>query len=200
LSISLGVEIADGRGMKRMALYLVMLLPIGSSLSGCSWIFVQPLPPRHESGDPNACTTNRAAPVIDTILTLTNVTSAVYVAGQENVTNKGPAVTAGLLVGAMWLSSAIYGYSKTSECEAALADDEPVRPRPHRWVPPPAVRYPAGPPAERPPAWDSPTVTPTPASPSVAPPPASGSQQRDNDDPGARARPAPTAPQQTDSE
>src|SRR3954471_8739765 len=95
--------------MKRLALCLAMLLPISSSLSGCSWIFVQPLPPRHESGDRTACTTNRAAPVIDTILTLTHVTSAIYVAGQDNVTNKGPAVTAGLLVGAMWLSSAIYG-------------------------------------------------------------------------------------------
>jgi hypothetical protein len=189
--------------MKRLALCLAMLLPISSSLSGCSWIFVQPLPPRYERGGRTDCTTNRAAPVIDTILTLTNVGSAVYVAGQDNVTNKGPSVTAGLLVGAMWFASAIYGYSKTSECEDALADDEPApysRPRMRLRSPPPAVGAPAGVPSGPPPAWEAPAVV-VPAAPPAAPAAAApGPQQRDDDNPGARARPAPSAPQQADPE
>jgi len=188
--------------MKRLAFFLAVLLPIGSSLSGCSWLFVQPLPPRFERGDRPACTTNRAAPVIDTILTLTNVGSAVYVAGQDNVTNKGTAVTAGLLVGALWFSSAIYGYSKTSECEDSLADDEPVRygrPPIRLRAPPPGIGGPAGAPAERPATWDTPTVTLSPPPPAPAPAAPRPQQPVDNA-PAAPARPAPAAPQQADPE
>jgi hypothetical protein len=189
--------------MKRLAFCLAILLPLSSSLSGCSWIFVQPLPPRYERGDRTDCTTNRAAPVIDTILTLTNVGSAVYEAGQDNVANKGAAVTAGLLVGALWFSSAIYGYSKTSECEDAMADDEPrgySRPRTHLRPVPPGVGGPAGMPADRQPAWDSPAVV-VPAAPPPAPAPAPrGTQQQDEGESAPRARPAPSAPQQADPE
>jgi hypothetical protein len=185
--------------MKRLALCLAMLLPISSTLSGCSWIFVQPIAPRYERSERLDCTTNRAAPVIDTILTVTNLASAAYVAGQDNVTNKGTSVTLGLLVGAMWLSSAIYGYSKTSECEDALAEDEAPGPHLHLRAPPPAVGYPAGVPAERPPTRESPTVTlpPPPAAPAPA---ARNAQVRDADDPSARPRPAPALPQQADPE
>jgi hypothetical protein len=188
--------------MKRLLLSLAMLLPISSALSGCSWIFVQPIAPRYERSERLDCTTNRAAPVIDTILTVTNLASAAYVAGQDNVTNKGTAVTLGLLVGAMWFSSAIYGYSKTSECEDALAEDEAPRPRMHLRAPPPAVGYPAGVPAERPPTWASPTVTlPPPPPPARAPAPAAPKvEQRDDDDPSARPHPAPALPQQADPE
>jgi hypothetical protein len=139
--------------MKRLGLLLALILPGAGSSSGCSWLFVQPLPDRYERGDFSNCTTSVAAPVIDTLFTLTNVGSSIYVAGQDNVTNKGAAVTAGLLVGALWLSSAIYGYSHTSDCRAAKeeADD---RPSPHarpRAPPPPGAGYrgpaPSGPPA-----------------------------------------------------
>jgi len=190
--------------MKRLAFFLAMLLPTSSSLSGCSWIFVQPLPPRYERGDPTNCTTNRAAPVIDTILTLTNVGSAVYVAGEDNVANKNTAVTLGLLVGAMWFSSAIYGYGKTSECEDALADDQPAsysRPRTRLRSSPPAVGYPAGVPWEPPPPMEPPVVVVPAAPPAVPPPAPRRPQPRDDDGPGARAAPpAPPAPQQADPE
>jgi len=195
--------------MKRMALCLAMLLPISASLSGCSWIFVQPLPPTYARRGRVDCTTNRAAPVVDTILTLTNVGSAIYVAGQDNVTNKGSSVTLGLLVGAMWLSSAIYGYTKTSECEDALAEDEPApykRPPVRMRAAPPGVGGPAGAPADRAPAWDTPAVVVSPppaAAPAPAPAPAPAAQtpqQRDEDASGSRARPAPPSPQQADPE
>ena len=117
--------------MPRLAFCLAMLLPVSPALSGRSWIFVQPLPPPYEHGDRTACTTDRTAPVVDTILTLTHVGSLVYVAGKDNVANKGPVVMLDLLAGAAWFSSAIYGYSKTGECEAALEEDEqPVRYKP----------------------------------------------------------------------
>ena len=197
------VDCCRGGPMRRLALLMAMLLPMSGSLSGCSWIFVQPLPPRYERADSIACTTNRAAPVVDTILTVTNVTSAVYVAGENNVANKGAAVSLGLLVGAMWFSSAIYGYTKTSECEAALEDDESAQyshPRLHLRSPPPGVGGPTGMPADRPPAWDAPTVV-VPSVPPAAPAPAAQvPQPRDDDAPGAPTRQAPPAPQQVDPE
>ena len=165
----------------------VFLLVAVSSTTGCSWLFVQPLRP----GGPPNCTTNRAAPVIDTIFTLTNVGSAIYVAGQDNVTNKGTAVSVGLTVAALWFSSAIYGYSKTSECEEALEEPRgghyaPPRPLPPRRVaprPPPPPAAPP-PPSAAPPATDEvdPSVAPAPAPVPVAP------QQDDSDEPG-RTRP-----------
>ncbi len=169
---------------------LVLVLPLASlPFSGCSWLFVQPLPANYERGDTITCTTNRAAPVIDTLFTLTNVGSAVYVSSENNVTNKGTAVTAGLLVGALWLSSAIYGYSKTSECQEAVDDDAPAphyrRPIVRRRAPPPSYAPPAAPPAESP----APSVT---VEPPAAPPTAPASapaQQQDDDEPGAAPQP-----------
>lgn len=111
---------------------LSLLFAVVLSSPACSFIFVTP---PHEdyggrvSGD---CTTNRAAPIIDTIFTTTNVLSAVYVAGQDNVTNKSTAVGVGLGVAALWLSSAIYGYYNTSRCSELLEEDTPYsRPVPH---------------------------------------------------------------------
>ena len=168
--------------MKRPALPLALLVAIVGAGSGCSWVFVQPLRDRYEyeRGDFPVCTSSQLAPIVDTLFTLTNVGSAIYVAGEDNVTNKGTAVTAGLLVGAVWLSSAIYGYSKTSDCREAKeeADYRPrrlMRPR----APPPPVGYPLPPPAPQP------SVTPSPASPG---------QQEDDDDPGHPRPPKPSPP------
>jgi hypothetical protein len=140
-----------------------------SLASGCSWIFVQPPPPDYGRGRDLDCTTNRAAPVIDTIFTITNVISALYVAGQNNVTNKGASVGLGLSVAALWGMSAGYGYSNTSQCEEAKASmsgryysPAAVRPRPAALPPPPYA----------PPADDS--------SPGRSP-----QQQPDDDEPGA---------------
>jgi hypothetical protein len=176
---------------------LLVLLPVlaSSSLSGCSWLFVQPLPANYERGEPTNCTTSRAAPVVDTLLTLTNVGSAVYVAGQDNVTNKGTAVTAGLLVGALWFSSAIYGYSKTSDCAAAMEDDAPPpryrRPVTRRPVAPPSYAPPSSPPPD---GW-GPSVT---VQPPTAPPPPTDSgspgQQQDDDEPQSAPAPPPKRP------
>jgi hypothetical protein len=166
--------------MRRLALALAILLPATGPLAGCSWLFVQPLSERHQPGDFPDCTDNPIAPVVDTVLTLSNLGSAAYVATEDNVKNKAAAVTVGVLVGAVWLSSAIYGYSKTSACAAAKKDAEgPVR---HlRTAPLPPVGY-----------------TPAPGGVERAPPatpPSSGSgQQQDDDEPGDRAARRKAAP------
>jgi hypothetical protein len=163
--------------MKRPALLLAFILLATGLVSGCSWIFVQPLPARYERGDSTDCTSNVAAPVIDTLFTLTNVGSSIYVAGQDNVTNQGAAVTAGLVVGVVWLSSAIYGYGHTSECRDAKeeADYRPahhyVRPRP------PAVQHQQPAPAAEPSVTVPPSGSPSPG------------QQEDDDDPTERRGP-----------
>jgi hypothetical protein len=149
-----------------------------SLMPGCSWLFVQPLNPSMSTHRNLNCTTNRAAPVIDTIFTTTNVVSALYVAGQDNVANKGQAVMFGLSVAALWAMSAGYGFSKTAECEEAVGsddddDDEPDRPprrRTYRAVPPPSGRYPPSGPSPRPEATLQAPYEPPPA-PRAAPPP-----------------------------
>jgi hypothetical protein len=156
----------------------ILAMVVGLSLMpGCSWLFVQPLKTDRGYRNPN-CTTNRAAPVIDTLFTTTNVVSALYVAGQDNVANKEQAVLFGLSVAALWAMSAGYGFSKTAECEEALAEEEePEQPyrRPRYRAQPPAVRYPPkgspAPPAapyEAPPAAPYEAPPPPPAPPPVA--------------------------------
>jgi len=151
-------------------LILIPLLATGLSASGCSWIFVQPL----HTDDPGKyphCTTSRVAPAIDTVFTATNLGSVLYVAGEDNVKNKGASIAVGLSVATLWLSSAIYGYSHTSECEAALEDDDQPRYRPPHhgyvpprpaWTPPPAAGPPVPAPAQAP-DGDVPGGGPSPA-------------------------------------
>jgi hypothetical protein len=164
-----------------------------ASFSGCSFLFVTPPPPPGRRGGVINCTTNRAPPVLDTIFTATNVGSAIYVATQDNVTNKGTAVGLGLAVAGIWLASAIYGYSNTAECEELLyADDEPPtyrprpRPMPARRPPPTTAPAPPAPSGEPPPPapYEPPSgaagAAPAPA---PAPPSAPGSQRADEETP-----------------
>jgi hypothetical protein len=161
------------------------------SMSGCSWLFVQPLPPPPLRTEPLNCTTSRAAPVLDTLFTATNVASAIYVGSQDNVANKGTAVTFGLAVAALWLSSAVYGYSKTSECEDAMAEDQPP-PRRRYYAPPP--RYQSPPPYSAPPP--SPYAPPA----GYPPPPPPGAAAPAPAPPAAAPPPTPTVPQSQDQE
>ena len=154
-------------------------------MTGCSYIFVTT--PQEQAGYTTAgdCTTNIAAPVIDTLLTTTNLFSTLYVAGENNVANKGQAVGIGVLATGFWLSSAIYGYYNTSKCAELRAESDPgpyrrpirvrrrVPPGPYRSAPPP---YPASgedsvdgmPPAPPPYPSNAPGVSPQTAP--IAPP------------------------------
>jgi hypothetical protein len=171
---------------------------------GCSWLFTTPPPKDFDRHTYLECTTNRVPPVLDTIFTITNVASAIYVAGQENVQNKGSAVGLGLSVATLWMLSAVYGYSGTSACEEAQASYggrgayRPL-PRPAPRLNPGVQQVAPGPPAPPPPA---PAPTPAAAAPEGAegaPPVAptrpaaapTGTQQVDDDDPDAVRRPRP---------
>jgi len=104
---------------------------------GCSFIFTRgpsALPPEPARSAPSECTESNAAPIADTVLAvalLTFATWAVVEAAQPcphppQTTDSGcwnelayfPAAGAGLL-GALFTSSAVVGYSHTSNCRAA---------------------------------------------------------------------------------
>ena len=157
------------------------------AFGGCSFIFVQP--PKNDDGLVRAgdCSTNVAAPAIDTVFVGTNVISAVYVAGQDNVTNKGAAIGAGIAVAGLWLSSAIYGYYYTSECKSLRESEaqgpwRPARIRRTVLKGPPAPRPPAPAPGEQPPV--APAGNTEPAAPPAA------NQQSDDDDPEEKPQPS----------
>lgn len=144
-------------------------LPISG---GCSYIFVTP--PRTEGYGIEVaadCTSNSVAPVIDTLLTSSNLISTLYVANESNVTNKSQAVGVGLLASGFWLSSAIYGFYNTSRCTALRDGDEGPYRRPARVrrTVLSGPRQPMTPPPPPPPA-----LTPTPLSSPPPPYPSAG--------------------------
>jgi hypothetical protein len=127
MQLSLRFRLRSGRGpvFRRPQLVFPPLM-VNSALAllvgaqaGCSWLFVQPVPIGHPRGGVIECTSSRAAPVLDTLFTGTNVVSAIYVASQDNVANKEQAVGFGLGVATLWALSAVYGYQNTSACEEA---------------------------------------------------------------------------------
>jgi hypothetical protein len=176
--------------VKRLALILPFLLATTGSLSGCSWIFVKPLPPNYQRGDRVDCTTSVAAPVADTLLALSNVAGVLFIAGtsggQSNSTTNA-LVTSALVWTGIYIGSAVHGYRATGACRDVLADDAdeaPLYPHPRvhaRPLPPPPAQSPS---AEPP---GSPPVEPAPA-------PAGPAQQQDEDDPSGRPLPRKPAP------
>lgn len=205
-------------GVWLAAVRLLVLASTGLSVTaGCSWIFVQPLSDDHYSRGYIDCTSSRTAPVIDTLFAATNVASAIYVAGKDNVTNKGAAVTAGALVAGMWALSAGYGYGHTNECDAAKEEQSSgsyplprgFRARPQFYPQPPPVG--AAPPLPGPASATIPAASPPPGgAPSVAPDPGVGTpptapagppapQQPDDDDLGRRRTRVQPAPERLDA-
>lgn len=147
--------------------------------SACSWIFVQPPREDRGRGEYDDCTTSRAAPVIDTLFTLADVGSSIYVGTQSNATNKGAAIALDLGLATLWALSAGYGYSNTSACEEAIERSE------RSYYPPPHLRARPQFYLQPPPVYVPPPAAPPPADP---PPPASEAvpQRRDNDEPPER--------------
>jgi hypothetical protein len=171
--------------MKRLALFLVLLLPANGSL-GCSWIFVNSLPADYQRGDRVDCTTSVAAPVADTLLAGSSVAGVLLIAGTSNGKST-PAtnalVTSALVWTGIYIGSAIHGYRATSACREVMEDDDDAPRYPHprvqvRPLPPPPAQSPGAGPAGQPPSAPAPPA-----------------QQQDDDDPSGRARkPAPLQP------
>src|SRR5579863_5281421 len=99
---------------------LAFALALGSG--GCSWLFVQPLPSRYQSGDPANCTSNVVAPVIDTIFTVLATVDLIEIATNETVANPDTRLLGATLGIIIWGASAIYGYKHASECSDAQAE------------------------------------------------------------------------------
>jgi hypothetical protein len=109
--------------MKGLGLLLAFMLPTTASSSGCSWLFVEPVSQRHVAGDYANCTGNPAAPIVDTVLAVGEAAGAIVLYGRHNAGTTGAAIGAGVVTG-LFFSSAIYGYSKTSECRDANGEAE----------------------------------------------------------------------------
>jgi hypothetical protein len=93
---------------------------VALSTLGCSWIFTEPLRDDRSPYDYPICSTQPAPPVIDTALFLLNAGTSIYTAVQDDVSRKALRVSVGATAATLWLLSAIYGYSKISECMAAV--------------------------------------------------------------------------------
>jgi hypothetical protein len=155
---------------------------------GCSWIFVQPLPPDYQRGDPIACTTSVGAPIADTLLAASNIAGALYVAGtvgSKATPAENALVSTGLVWTVVYISAAVHGYRATAACREAKEEDE--RPGRRRF---PALR----------PAQPRPTPATEPAEPAVTPERPATPQQMDDDYPGRslpKAEPPPPLPAQS---
>jgi hypothetical protein len=99
------------------------LAALVSTGPGCSWILTKPLPDNWQNWDRLDCSTNPAPPLIDTGLALSNVGTTIYVAAFTSGSGRALPVVAGAVATAVWLSSAIYGFSKTAACREAMGEN-----------------------------------------------------------------------------
>jgi hypothetical protein len=97
-----------------------------SSMTGCSWIFTQPLRDDQPQWQEPSCSTTPGPPTLDTILFLTNAGTTGYVATQ-NVSDKSLRLAAGFSVAAIWLASAVYGFVEITQCRIAQSEPPPVQ-------------------------------------------------------------------------
>jgi len=102
-----------------------LLLATGGG--ACSYAFVDGPPERHRQLPYFTCTTSKAWPVVDTVLGAAEAVEAVgtgIVASRESNAGAGaivgPVVVGG--VAALFIASAVSGYSKTSECREATSE------------------------------------------------------------------------------
>jgi hypothetical protein len=161
------------------------VLVLGLANSGCSFIFVTPPPPRAEQASlPNAeCTSGRAGPVIDGIITgleVVRTVFAVQASGSEEVYRNGPLsreadIAAGVGFTGLFLGSAIYGAIHTTECRNFKERIPPVTPAPPPVAPASNGAAPSPSPSPAPPTAPPPTAPPAAApSPFTAVPRAQG--------------------------
>lgn len=103
----------------------IFALGLSASLAvgGCSYMFVDGPPKRHQQLPYFACTTSRGWPVVDTVfagLFGLSAISAFAGAGQGNDAATAGVVTGGLA--ALFVASAVSGYNDASECRAATEE------------------------------------------------------------------------------
>jgi hypothetical protein len=156
------------RTLKRSPVLVVAATLLVSSITGCSFIFSEGPPSRHEALVHFNCGESYAPPVVDTVVSGLMLLSAASIRSSNKVEN--PSLLAGtyLAMGVLTGASAIYGYTVVPGCKEAqeLRLARNVR---QQSLPPPYGLPPYGQP---PPTWPPPTFElKTPAAPPAPPAP-----------------------------
>ncbi len=140
--------------------YTLVLLAAACAQAGCSFIFVEGPPDRHEQMPYFACSTSKAPPVLDTVAGGLYAASAAIPSNKTTETARiGAAVLAAGLA-----ASAIYGFTQVGQCDEAYAAlaarmyvPNPAPPPSQPVLPPPVpASFPS------PPALPAPAPTPVP--------------------------------------
>jgi hypothetical protein len=172
-----------------------VLATLAAAATGCSLAFVNGPPPNHQKLAYFDCSSSRALPTLDLLVAGAATVDAIpgVANGASGLSNHAALAVFGAEA-ALFAASAIYGYSKTSECREAQSEmlkraaqtptlayppgyggpyGRPAPPPYDPWVAPPPA---AAPPAVLSPVGPLPPATPSaaPASPSAPAPPASG--------------------------
>jgi hypothetical protein len=112
--------------------------------TGCSLLFVKPPPStgKIQTGAPKKCTTSRAMPILDTIVTGFEVVRTGMAVGADKSVYSDPDqplsreadIALGVGFAALFLGSAVYGYSATARCDQAPGPEAaPDTDPPERW-------------------------------------------------------------------
>ena len=110
-------------GRARSRLGGLALGALVASTGGCSWLFTQPLPDDWQNWERLDCSTSPGPALIDTALALSNAGTTIYAAGFTSGSGRALSIAVGAVATTVWLSSAIYGFSKTAACRDALGEN-----------------------------------------------------------------------------
>ncbi|MDH5674457.1 MAG: hypothetical protein OEZ06_20185 [Myxococcales bacterium] len=109
----------------RIIWQLLVLSLCGPLLTGCSFLFVTSAPDKVIPGVQPTCTTSAVAPFVDLgVAAFQGVRTGLAMAADGRDYNGVPIsrevdIALGVGLGALFIASAAYGFSKTSECEDA---------------------------------------------------------------------------------
>jgi len=155
---------------RHSAICLLISSLLLAPLPGCSFLFVHGPPENHAALTTFQCSESNAWPVLDGIWSLLNGLGALTAAGDDNNPDQGQIVAVGLSWFVVSGISAIYGFSKVSDCNKARQQ----RDERYAYPPPGPVPAPYAPPRPSPAVAPRPAVAPAPAAtpppPAVAPP------------------------------
>ena len=167
---------------------LVWMLALGGVHAGCSFIFVDSVPPDHAKLEYFDCTSTYGLSVADGVIGLSGAIAAGSALSQSkqayadknNGASRNAAAGADLALTGLLAASAVYGIVQATRCDRAKEDlrarifAAPLRPPPFPGFPPgPAPAYQPPPPLaapQPPPALPAPELSLPPPSPSPPPP------------------------------
>jgi heme/copper-type cytochrome/quinol oxidase subunit 3 len=115
-----------------MRLSRCIALTLLLSTTGCSFLFVKPT----KEPKPRECTSSRAAPIVDTLVGTYELVGAGVAAQSRDEDYEGEELRTrqsdmlfGATLGALFVSSAIYGYVHTADCSKAKSEKRRKRSR-----------------------------------------------------------------------